>query len=123
MNCFFCRQASEHLLADFFDLPAERLAVFHGEIIQKRALQILLLQLLGVRKLESDAPKHLTDAVRRLEGLDVGRRLILLVLIPVQFPKERELAGQVADGFQVAVGQPEDAVGRSWPAGGRCRPP
>ena len=29
----------------------------------------------------------------------------------MQFPKERELAGQVADGFQVAVGQPEDAVG------------
>ena len=64
-----------------------------------------------MRELESDAPKHLTDAVRRLEGLDVGRRLILLVLIPVQFPKERELAGQVANGFQVAVGQPEDAVG------------
>ena len=64
-----------------------------------------------MRELESDAPKYLTDAVRRLEGLDVGRRLVLLVLIPVQFPKERELAGQVANGFQVAVGQPEDAVG------------
>ena len=82
-----------------------------GKIIQERALQILLLQLLGVRKLEGNASQHLTDAVRRLEGLDVGRRLVLLVLIPVQFPKERELAGQVANGFQVAVGQPEDAVG------------
>ena len=56
-NCFFCRQASEHLLADFLDLPAERLAVLHGEIIQERTPQILLLQLLGVRKLEGDAPK------------------------------------------------------------------
>ena len=64
-----------------------------------------------MRKLESDAPKYLTDAVCRLEGLDIGRRLVLLVLIPVQFPKERELAGKIADGFQVAVGQPEDAVG------------
>lgn len=36
--------------------------------------------------------------------------VILLVLIPVQFPEERELAGQVTDGLQVAVGQPEDAV-------------
>ena len=106
-----CSHPLEHLLANPLDFLTERLAVFHGEIVQKRALQILLLQLLGVRELESDAPKYLTDAVRRLEGLDVGRRLILLVLIPVQFPKERELAGQVANRFQVAVGQPEDAVG------------
>ena len=64
-----------------------------------------------MRKLESDAPKYLTDAVCRLEGLDIGRGFILLVLVPVQFPEERELAGQLADGLQIAVGQPEDAVG------------
>mgnify|MGYP001523468363 CR=1 FL=1 len=74
-----CLASSEYLLADPLNFPAERLAIFHGEIIQKRALQILLLQLLGVRELESDAPKYLTDAVRRLEGLDVGRRLVLPV--------------------------------------------
>ena len=64
-----------------------------------------------MRELEGNASQHLTDAVCRLEGLDIGRCLVLLILIPVQLPKERELAGQVTDGFQVAVGQPEDAVG------------
>lgn len=53
----------------------------------------------------------MTDTVGSLQRLDIGRSFILLVLVPVQFPEERELAGQVPDGLQIAVGQPEDAVG------------
>ena len=63
-----------------------------------------------MRELEGNAPKYLTDAVGSLQRLDIGRGFILLVLVPVQFPEERELAGQVADGLQIAVGQPEDAT-------------
>ena len=112
MSCFFCRQASKYLLADFLDLSAKGLAVLHGEVVQKHTFQILLLQFLRIGKLEGDASQNLTDAVSGLKGFDIGCSLILLVLIPVQFPEKRELAGQVADGLQVTVGQ-----------GGRCQPP
>ena len=47
-----CSHPLEHLLANLLDFLTKRLTVFHGKIIQKRALQILLLQLPHSQELE-----------------------------------------------------------------------
>lgn len=48
--------------------------------------------------------------VTSLLGFDIAGGLILLIQIPARVLQERELAGQVADGFQVGVGETKDSV-------------
>ena len=54
---------------------------------------------------------RLPDLFTRLLGLYVGSHLVLLICIPLAVTQQGELAGEVADRFEVSPGEAQNAVG------------
>ena len=101
----------KYLLDDIVDGPSEWPTLFHRKLLEQISLQHLLVQFFTVGNLKCHASQYLFDMVTGFVGSHITGCLILLICLPSSVPKQRKLAGQITDGFQITLHQPEHGIG------------